>query len=145
MLFLFIALPLSPDRLRNVFEKSKDLWTLCVRLKIPDDKRNDAESATQYYSQSKALRKARKMIFWLDKIGETDLAETVMECAEPPVGMCIFYRPICSVSTVVMKPCRENHTQYFCRCTLLCTGHSPCTRRRVPGDRAIRVTPDHSA
>ena len=30
------------------------------------------------------------MVFWLDRIGDTALADTVMECAEPPAGMCIF-------------------------------------------------------
>ena len=85
--FLPIALPLTPKQLKNIFEKSEDLYTLCVRLKIPEDKRKDAESATQFYNQSKALRKARRLIYCLDKMGETDLAETVMECAEPPAGM----------------------------------------------------------
>ena len=86
-LFLPIALPLTPAQLKNIFEKSEDLWTLCAHLKIPNNKRNDAKSARESYSQSEAPRKARRLIYCLDKIGETDLAETVMECAEPPAGM----------------------------------------------------------
>ena len=30
------------------------------------------------------------MVYWLDIIGDTALADSVMECAEPPAGMCIF-------------------------------------------------------
>ena len=32
--------------------------------------------------------KGRKMIFNLDRIGDTSLADSVMDCAEPPAGIC---------------------------------------------------------
>ena len=34
----------------------------------------------------------RKMIYWLDQRGDTTLADTVMECAEPPAGVCVVMR-----------------------------------------------------
>ena len=43
--------------------------------------------AVQYYSQSTDPRRARKMVFCLDCYGDTALADTVMECAEPPAGV----------------------------------------------------------
>ena len=81
--------PLSEDRLKNIFENTRNLYRLCVYLNIPDDKRTVA-GAVESYSMSGDPMKGRKMIFWLDEIGDTSLADSVMDCAEPPAGMCMY-------------------------------------------------------
>ena len=86
---LLTALPLSEGHLKNVFENTRNLGHLCHWLNIPDDKRT-AAGAVEYYIRSTQPRKGRKMVYWLDRIGDTALADSVMECAEPPAGMCIF-------------------------------------------------------
>ena len=91
-LSLFTALPPSKATLRNVFENTSNLNELCQpwSLHIPDDKR-DVDSATDYYSNSTDQRKMRKMIFSLDEMGDTALADSVMEFAKPPAGMATQY------------------------------------------------------
>ena len=96
-LSLFTALPPSKATLRNVFENTSRLSSgglirrgLCNLLNIPDDKW-DVDSATEYYSNSTDQRKIRKMIFTLDYMGDTALADSVMEFAEPPAGMATQY------------------------------------------------------
>ena len=88
---LLAALPLSEGHLKNVFQNTRNLSTsgLCSRLNIPRDKWT-AAGAVEYYIRSTQPRKGREMVFWLDHIGDTALADSVMECAEPPAGMCIF-------------------------------------------------------
>ena len=96
-LSLFTALPPSKATLRNVFQNTSRLsggfdrhLGLCNHLNIPGDKRG-VDSATEYYSNSTDQRKMRKMIFSLDMIGDTALADSVMEYAEPPAGMATQY------------------------------------------------------
>ena len=99
-LSLFTALPPSKATLRNVFQNTSRLSTydhgyvryhgLCDYLNIPYDKW-DVDSATEYYSNSTDQRKMRKMIFSLDEVGDTALADSVMEFAEPPAGMAAQY------------------------------------------------------
>ena len=84
------ALPLTPEKAGFVFENTHDLGALCRILDIPGDKRNNAASASEHFIQSTEPMKVRKMVFWLDYIGYTVLADTVMECAEPPAGMYMF-------------------------------------------------------
>ena len=86
------ALPPSEATLRKVFENTSDLCGLCVRLSIPRDKR-DVDSAVEYYVQSTDPMKIRKMIYWLDRIGDTSLADSVMEYAELPAGMATIETP----------------------------------------------------
>ena len=83
------ALPLTPEKTRYVFENTSDLGYLCRLLNIPNDKRN-AASVSEHFLQSTESMKVRKMIRYLDVNGDTALADTVMECAEPPAGMCMF-------------------------------------------------------
>ena len=80
------ALPLTKGHVQNVFEKTKNLHDLFIDLNIPRDKKT-VSSAVEYYSQRTDLRRARKMVFCLDCNGDTALADTVMECAEPPAGV----------------------------------------------------------
>ena len=90
-LSLFTALPPSKATLRNVFQNTSHLsgvYGLCDNLNIPYD---DVDSATEYYSNSTDQRKMRKMIFNLDMMGDTALADSVMEFAEPPAGMATQY------------------------------------------------------
>ena len=84
------ALALTPEKARYVFMNTSNLWGVCIRLNIPDDKWNNAASASEHFMQSKQPMKVRKMIFCLDLNGDTALADTVMECAEPPAGMYMF-------------------------------------------------------
>ena len=90
------ALPLTPEKARFVFENTHDLGELCSSgvlcrfLNIPGDKMNNAASASEHFIQSTEPMKVRNMIYSLDAIGDTALADTVMECAEPPAGMYMF-------------------------------------------------------
>ena len=85
------ALPLTPEKARHVFQNTKNLGVLCSRLNIPVDKRNNAASASEHFIQStEPMKAARKMVFYLDWYRDTALADTVMECAEPPAGMYMF-------------------------------------------------------
>ena len=69
-----------------MFENTSDLNDLCSSLLIPDDKA-DVDSAVEYYIQSTSQRKMRMMIWVLDYMGDTGLADSLMEYAEPPAGM----------------------------------------------------------
>ena len=92
-LSLFTALPPSKATLRNVFQNTSRLsgyGGLCFYLVILPDKW-DVDSATEYYSNSTDQRKMRKMIWELDQMGDTALADSVMEYAEPPAGMATQY------------------------------------------------------
>ena len=85
-LSLLTVRPPSKAALRHVFENTSDLSSLCARLSIPDDKR-DVDSAVEYYIQSTHPMKMREMIWVLDEMGDTGLADSLMEYAEPPAGM----------------------------------------------------------
>ena len=80
------ALAPAKEHVKNAFQNTSDLTYLCSGLDIPDDKWN-VSSAVEYCTQSTDPRKGRKMVYWLDMIGDTALADTVMECAEPPAGV----------------------------------------------------------
>ena len=82
---LLTALPLSEDHLKKIFEKTRSLSGLCYHLNIPDDKRT-AAGAVEYFKHSTEPRKWSKMAFCLDLFGDTVLADSVMEYAEPPAG-----------------------------------------------------------
>ena len=84
------ALPLTPEKSRNLFENTSNLGDLCLYLNIPVDKWNNAASASEHFIQSTEPMKGRKMVFYLDGYGDPALADTVMECAEPPAGMYMF-------------------------------------------------------
>ena len=86
-MYLLTAPHLSRERLRNVFMNTSDLSRLCICLSIPDDKWNDAITAADHCYQSTLPRKVRRLIYWLDDIRDTALADSVMDCAEPPAGM----------------------------------------------------------
>ena len=84
------ALPIIPEAARNIFENTRFLWGLCNFLNVPHDKRDNAARASEHFIQSIEPMKVRRMIWCLDWNGDTALADTVMECAEPPAGMYIF-------------------------------------------------------
>ena len=84
------ALPLTPEKARYVFENTSNLEGLCTDLNIPFYKRSNAARASEHFLQSTEPMKARKMVFYLDWDGDTALADTVMECAEPQAGMYMF-------------------------------------------------------
>ena len=84
---LLTAPPLTPEKVRYVFDNTSDLGYLCSGLNIPDDKSNNAISAAEHFMRSTEPMKVREMIWSLDWYGDTALADTVMECAEPPAGM----------------------------------------------------------
>ena len=87
---LLTALPPSKATLRNVFENTSNLDNLCFNLELPGDKW-DVDSAVEYYAQDTDQMKMRKMIFNLDEIGDTALADSLVEFAEPPAGMATQY------------------------------------------------------
>ena len=85
------ALPLTPEKARYVFENTSDLERLCRNLNIPGDKWNNAASASGHFIQSTEPMKGRSIVWNLDyNIGDAALADTVIECAEPPAGTCMY-------------------------------------------------------
>ena len=88
VIFLLTAPPPSVAILRNIFKNTTDLDLLCNLLFIPYNKR-DVDSAVEYFARSTDPVKMRMMIYYLDFIGDTALAESVMDYAEPPAGMTV--------------------------------------------------------
>ena len=86
VIFPLTAPPPSKSFLRNICKNTTDLDKLSDYLSIPDDKR-DVDSAVEYYARSTDPVKMRRMIYYLDHIGDTALAESVMDYAEPPAGI----------------------------------------------------------
>ena len=71
-----------------MFENTTNLNLLCGGVLIPLHKR-DVDSAVEYFVRSTDPVKMRKMVFLLDRISDTALAESVMDYAEPPAGMTV--------------------------------------------------------
>ena len=97
------ALPPSKATLRKVFENTSDLSLLCANLFIPDDKWN-VDSAVEHYVQSTHPMKIRDMIFYLDQFGDTALADSLMEYAEPPAGMATIENTVNCIPLAILKP-----------------------------------------
>ena len=86
------VVPLTTGHVTRVMEKTKNFNELCSHLSIPEDKRGSAASAAEHYVHHSTLwpNKVRWMIYWLDyNMKEPGLADSVMECAEPPAGVCV--------------------------------------------------------
>ena len=85
------VVPLTTGHVTRVMEKTRSLNDLCDYLNIPLGKRGSAASAAEYYVHCNTLpSKVREMIYYLDhSMGEPGLADSVMECAEPPAGVCV--------------------------------------------------------
>ena len=81
------------DSVREVFKNTSDLNKLCIYyLIIPHDKRSDAATAAEYYvNHSRVYRRGRWIIYGLDMIGDTALADSIMSCVEPSTGMWSVY------------------------------------------------------
>ena len=85
------VVPLTTGHVTRVMEKTRSLNRLCDYLQIPEDKSGSAASAAEHYVHHNTLFiKVRYMIFCLDhSMEEPGLADSVMECAEPPAGVCV--------------------------------------------------------
>ena len=85
------VVPLTTGHVTRVMEKTKDFNKLCNYLPIPEDKRGSAASAAEYYVHHNTWsNKVRVMIYYLDyHMEEPGLADSLMECAEPPAGVCV--------------------------------------------------------
>ena len=89
---LLTVTPLTVDSVREVFKNTSDLITLYFYLNIPRDKSSDAATAAEYYvNHSRKHSKGRRIIWGLDQIGDTALADSIMSCAEPSTGMWSVY------------------------------------------------------
>ena len=87
---LLTVIPLSVDKVQALFEKTSNLTELCKSycLNIPDDKRGDAATAAEYYVNNDTGHRGWRWLIWfLDHIGDTDLANSIMEYAELPEGV----------------------------------------------------------
>ena len=86
---LLTVTPFTMDNVRLIFEKTRNLQELCVNLGIyhliPRDKRGDAAAAAEFCVTQR--RNWRRIIWNLDGIGDTALAESIMDRAEPPAGV----------------------------------------------------------
>ena len=89
---LLTVVPITVENVRPVLEKTSNLKGLCIRLRIPDNKRDDAATAADYFVNHATQYKSWKSIIWkLDRIGDTDVAESIMEDAEPSAGVWTVY------------------------------------------------------
>ena len=89
---LLTVTPLTVDSVREVFKNTSNLSLLCSCLNIPRDKWSDAAAAAEYYvNHSRVYRRWRWIIWGLDKIGDTALADSIMSCVEPNTGMWSVY------------------------------------------------------
>ena len=85
---LLTATPFTVDNVRPIFEKTRDLKGLCYELFIPPDKRTNAATAAEWYvNHPRGARTWRRMIWGLDRTGDTSLADSIMDRAEPPAGV----------------------------------------------------------
>ena len=84
--------PLTVDSVKEVFKNTRFLNGLHSWLSIPHDKRSDVATAAEYYvNHSRVYRRGRQIIWCLDQIGDTVLADSIMSCAEPSTGMLSVY------------------------------------------------------
>ena len=89
---LLTVTPLTVDSVREVFKNTCDLSLLCIYLGIPHYKSSDAATAAEYYvNHSRVHRRGTRIIWDLDEIGDTALADSIMSCAEPSTGMWSVY------------------------------------------------------
>ena len=86
---LLTVVPITVENVRPVLEKTRDLNELCIVLDIPDNKYDDAATAADYFVNHVKLWKW--LIWGLDNIGDTDVAESIMENAEPSAGVWTVY------------------------------------------------------
>ena len=85
---LLTVVSLSVDKVQAVFEKTSDLAELCSSLNIPRDMCGDAATAAEYYiNNDTCYRGWRWLIWFLDSIRDTDLANSIKEYAEPLEGV----------------------------------------------------------
>ena len=89
---LLTVVPITVENVRPVLEKTSNLNDLCSFLLIPFNKCDDAATAADYFVNHVTERKSWKWIIWgLDDIGDTDVAESIMENAEPSAGVWTVY------------------------------------------------------
>ena len=89
---LLTVTPLTVDSVREIFKNTSNLRGLTSWLGIPHDRTSDAATAAEYYvNHSRRYRKGRWIIWYLDQIGDTALADSIMSCAEPSTGMLSVY------------------------------------------------------
>lgn len=87
---LLTVIPLTADNVRDIFEKTSNLKKLCgfSLLNIPHDKCGNAATAAEWFVNHTSVKKTwRWMIYCLDFIGDTALADSIMDRAEPPAGV----------------------------------------------------------
>ena len=85
---LLTVVPITVENVRPVLEKTRNLNDLCFYLGIPDNKRDDAATAADYFVNEVTQCKSWNwIILRLDEIGDTDVAESIMENAEPSAGV----------------------------------------------------------
>ena len=90
---LLTVVPITVENVRPVLEKTRNLNYLCIHLEIPAYKRDDAATAADYFvNHVTTQRRSWKWIIWgLDYIDDTDVAESIMENAEPSAGVWTVY------------------------------------------------------
>lgn len=91
-IFSSLVVPLTVENVQAVFEKTSDLEKLCrYWLEIPDDKCGDAATAAIYFvNHDTGYKRWRWIVWFLDCIGDTTLADSLVDCAEPHAGVCGF-------------------------------------------------------
>ena len=81
------VLPLTPKNVASVFS-AVDLTKKELReeLGIPSEHPNDPSSAADWWMKNAKDRRWRRIIYELDRLGETEIADELMPYSEPPPG-----------------------------------------------------------
>lgn len=100
----FLVVHLTVENVQAVFEKTSDREKLCCYwLEIPDDKCGDAATAANYFvNHVTGYKKWRWIIWFLDCIGDSALADSLMDHAEHHAGECMDHASACSNTAFIV-------------------------------------------
>ena len=79
-------LPLNVHNVASVFSTTANLL-LAIYLGIPDDKRTNPLTAAEWWMSNGQNRRWRYIIYLLDLVGDTAIADELMPYSEPPSGV----------------------------------------------------------
>ena len=89
---LLAVVPITVENVRPVLEKTRNRKKLCSLFGIPANNCDDAATAADYFVNHVTQYKRWKwIIYFLDSIGDTDVAQSIMKYAEPSAGVLTVY------------------------------------------------------
>ena len=80
-------LPLNVHNVASVLRTTANLPRLADLLGIPDDKCTNPLTAAEWWVSNGPDRRWRRIIYRLDVVGDTAIADELMPYSEPPSGV----------------------------------------------------------